>query len=117
MIYQRFGGKGAGGFYDIDMLTVFADYKIPQSLRELGILRYGGTLAERVDSRMLIPPCSREEIEIRSATIWACELIREGYRNRGAELNASRLDAFLWLLGHERRAAKHPYHLTETVYY
>ncbi|MCX6357235.1 MAG: hypothetical protein NT045_05070 [Candidatus Aureabacteria bacterium] len=117
MIYQRFGGRGPGAFPDIDELTVFADYKLPQALRRLGVIRYDEELAARVDSRTLIPPCSREEIEIRACTIWACELIQREYAKRGGKMNAVTLDAFLWLLAHEPSPNDRPYHLTETIYY
>lgn len=117
MIYQRFRGKGPGAFHDIDDLTVFADYKVPQALRRLDILNYGDKLAGLVDSRSLIPPCSREEVEIRAATIWACELIRHEYAIRGQHVNAATLDAFLWLLAHEKSPDDRPYHLTETICY
>ncbi|MEJ2744229.1 MAG: queuosine salvage family protein [bacterium] len=117
MIYQRFQGKGLGAFHDIDDLTVFADYKLPQALRRAGILRYGQRLAARVDSRELIPPCSLEEIEIRACTIWACELIKAEYARMGQEMNSVTLDAFLWLMGHAKTANDKPYHLTETIYY
>jgi hypothetical protein len=117
MIYQRFRGAGPGAFRDIDDLTVFADYKLPQALRRAGVLRYGEALAAKVDSRTLIPPCSREEIEIRACTIWACELIMAEYARMGQKMNAVTLDAFLWLLAHEKVAGDKPYHLTETIYY
>lgn len=117
MIYQRFQGKGPGAFGDVDRLTVFADYKLPQALRRLGIIRYRQDLARTVDSRTLIPPCSREEIEIRASTIHACDLVQREYAARGQAMNAVTLDAFLWLLAHEKVEGESPYHLTETIYY
>ncbi|MDD5555703.1 MAG: queuosine salvage family protein [bacterium] len=117
MIYQRFGGAGPGGFADIGDLTVFADYKVPQALRGLGILRYGEGLAAKVDSRVMLPACGREEVEIRAATIRACELIMEEYGRKGQRMNAVTLDAFLWLLAHDSPPDDRPYHLTETICY
>ena len=117
MVYQRFQGKGPGAFPDVDRLTVFADYKLPQALRRLEVLRYRPGLAAKVDGQILIPPCSREEVEIRAATIWACDLIQRGYAARGQRVDSVALDAFLWLLGHEKVEGEKPYHLTETIYY
>jgi hypothetical protein len=117
MIYGRFRGKGPGTFTDIGDLTVFADYKLPQALRRLGILRYREGLARKVDSLVLIPPCSREEVEIRCTTIWTCELILKEYQKGGHRLNSAQVDAFLWLLAHEKSFDDKPYHLTETIYY
>ena len=117
MIYQRFQGKGPGAFADVDRLTVFADYKLPQALRRLGILRYHPGLAERIDARALIPPCSREEMEIRASTIQACDLLQREYARRGQRMDSVTLDAFLWLLAHKKVEGEKPYHLTETIYY
>jgi hypothetical protein len=86
-------------------------------LRRAGVLRYGEALARTVDSRTLIPPCSREEIEIRASTIWACELIMGEYARMKQKMNSVMLDAFLWLMAHEKAADDKPYHLTETIYY
>ena len=61
---------------NLDQLTAFADYKIPQLLRGLSIISYSKELAEKVDSGVHIEKGSREEIEIRSATIWGIELIK-----------------------------------------
>jgi hypothetical protein len=35
----------------------------------------------------------------------------------GQEINSVTLDAFLWLMGHEKTADDRPYHLTETICY
>lgn len=35
-----FNGKHLGFFHDMDRVTCFADYRIPQLLREIGVLRY-----------------------------------------------------------------------------
>jgi hypothetical protein len=117
MVYQRFQGKGPGSFRDTDRLTVFADYKLPQALRRLGVLRYRPDLAAKVDSLALIPPCSREEVEIRASTIGACDMIQREYAAGGQRMDSVTLDAFLWLLGHEKVEGEKPYHLTETIYY
>src|SRR5713101_893672 len=39
-IYGSFGGKRWGAFHDLDQLTAFADYKLPQVLRQFGVLEY-----------------------------------------------------------------------------
>jgi hypothetical protein len=33
-------GKSTGAFTDIDRLTSFADYRLPQLLRQIGIMKY-----------------------------------------------------------------------------
>ncbi|MHC5078059.1 MAG: queuosine salvage family protein, partial [Planctomycetota bacterium] len=54
-----FGGEGLGCFTDMKALTAFADYRLPQILRSLGILVYGDDLADRVDREEHLPAGSR----------------------------------------------------------
>jgi hypothetical protein len=60
---------------NIESLTVFADYKLPQILRDFGITVYEKDLAEKVDNYEILPKESSFEVEIRTATIAACDLI------------------------------------------
>jgi hypothetical protein len=46
-IWAHFRGKGPGEFKDIDQLTMFADYRVPQTLRHWGVLKYSEEL-ERI---------------------------------------------------------------------
>ncbi len=96
----------------IDQLTAFADYKIPQMLRKYGIISYSESLAKKIDNYELIDQGSRQEIEIRSATIWCIELIRQQL----AEYTASEIDNALWLISQDQTNTK-PYHRTYTIYY
>jgi hypothetical protein len=96
----------------LERLTAFADYKVPQVLRKLGILVYSDTLARRVEAQEVLAAGSQEEIEIRAATIWACEWI--GRALGGAA--ASDVDYRLWLMGQEKTSLP-PYHRTRTIYY
>ena len=115
-LYGAFGGERWGRFTDLDQLTVFADYKLPQILRHMGILVYLPSLAEKVDNRFLLPPLSREEVEIRANTVWACELLRGELARHGAALRAFELDWWLW---NESQSfpGMAPYHLCRTIYY
>jgi len=112
-----FGGRGYGDFDDLDRLTAFADYKVPQVLRRLGILEYEPELARKVDTRVLIPPGGEEEVEIRAATIWGVEELRRALADRGMALTAVQVDWYLWELGQRRMPDEKPYHLTRTIYY
>lgn len=100
-----------------DQLTAFADYKVPQVLRHAGILHYGRELAARIHARGLIPPGSREEIEIRAATIWGCELIRQRLASLGEPFTAGDIDWLLWNVGQSLPPTCEPYHRTVTIYY
>jgi hypothetical protein len=112
-----FDGEGLGAFTDLDQLTAFADYKVPQVLRGLGVLRYHPTLPERIARRELFPAGSEEEVEIRAATVWGVELLRRALTERGRSLTAAELDWLLWQAGQHLPAGSEPYHRTLTVYY
>jgi hypothetical protein len=98
-------------------LTAFADYKVPQVLRQLGILRYAPELAARIARMERIPADSREEIAIRAATVQACDRLVSAVQARGYETTASDLDWRLWTLGQSLPDDAEPYHRTATVFY
>src|SRR5262249_30657717 len=102
---------------DLDRLTAFADYKVPQLLRRQGVLVYAAALAERVDSYTPIPHDSEEELEIRAATIWAVELLRRALDRRGIARPASAIDYRLWAASQAADPEMRPYHRTLTIYY
>ncbi|MBX3166140.1 MAG: queuosine salvage family protein [Candidatus Eremiobacteraeota bacterium] len=109
--------QGYGEFRDLDQLTAFADYKVPQVLRALGIMEYTQELADRVDRQQLLPPGSEEEVEIRAAMVWAVELIRRAMADLGRPLMAYELDWFFWNLGQTQLPEEKPYHRVRTVFY
>jgi hypothetical protein len=110
-------GTSLGSFHDRDELTAFADYKVPQVLRQFGVLSYVPSLADRLQRRELIPAGSPTEIEIRAATIWACELIRQALADRGLSMPATAIDWLLWNAGQDLPPGSEPYHRTVTVFY
>lgn len=115
-IYGSFGGKQWGAFTDLDKLTIFADYKLPQILRHYGVIEYAPALAERVDRQDILEAGSEEEIEIRANTIWACELLRRAMEQQGYKMNALTIDQRLWTLS-QSSGNMHPYHRVRTQYY
>ena len=117
MLCGRFGGRSYGAFRDLGALTIFADYKLPQMLRRFGALVYDDDLARRVDACEEISPASREEVEIRAATVWACELIRRACVGTLPDVTAPQIDAALWHLGQRKTPDERPYHRTRTIYY
>jgi hypothetical protein len=116
-LYGAFNGTGRGDFEDIDRLTAFADYKLPQVLRHLGIFNYAQSLSRKVDQQMILDPGSPEEVEIRANTIWAVELIRRELERVGKELRAFEIDWILWNLGQQPEFRARPYHRTLTIFY
>ena len=110
-------GKGWGRFQDLDSLTAFADYKLPQVLRGLGILVYEASLADRVDRRVELAPGSPEEVEIRANTVVAVDRLREEAKRRGRPLRAFEIDGLLWHMGQDDTYRERPYHRTRSVFY
>lgn len=117
MVYEAFRGEGLGALARADRLTVFADYKLPQALRRWGILRYQPRLAARIDQCKPLAAGSREEIEIRAATVWAAELMRQVLASRAPEITALHIDYWLWQKGQAKGPTIKPYHRTRTIYY
>ena len=115
-LYLNFNGQKPFRFEDINKLTVFADYVLPKGLRDLGIISYNDSLAKRIDKQKLIEAGSREELEIRAATVHAADLLIKEinkYRNND-KINALHLDFKLWS---ESRVTKGYHHLTKTIAY
>lgn len=110
-------GSPLGAFHDLGQLTAFADYKVPQILREMGVLVYAADLADIVDSRTRITSGSRMEVEIRAGTIVACDRLVSALRKDGRDVTSAELDWHLWSLSQSLGAQSRPYHLTETIYY
>lgn len=116
-LFGSFRGKKWGGFSDMELLTAFPDYKLPQVLRHLGIFQYSEELARQIDSMSLIPAGSPEEIEIRANTVWAVELLRQELSRSGKKRRAYEIDWILWNLGQDDAFREKPYHRTVTIFY
>lgn len=117
MLFEALHGQGRGALSGVERLTVFADYKLPQVLRALGILHYSPQLAATIDARRPIPAHSRAEIEIRANTVWACELLRQALAGRRPDVMALHVDFWLWRAGQHPPPGTLPYHRTLTTFY
>lgn len=127
-VWARFGGEGYGEFHDIDSLTMFADYRVPQCLQYLGVLVYEEGLLKRLREGEHLEPGCAEEAEIRGSSIWAVELVKEKMKEihlqeNGSPLlvsvNSVTLDYYLWNYAklHSERMSHCPIHRTLTVFY
>lgn len=116
-LHSAFQGQSWGSFTDLDQLTIFADYKLPQVLRHFGVLVYTPELASKIDAQTLLGAGEAEELEIRSATIWACELLRRAIDALVEQpVTSAEIDQLLWHLGQDATAMQ-PYHRVRTIYY
>ncbi|CAL8070190.1 unnamed protein product [Calicophoron daubneyi] len=74
-LWSCFEGKGFGEFHDIDQITAFADYRVPQVLVHFGVLSYDRHLTEVVRGGEQIENGGDLEVEIRGCTLQAIQLI------------------------------------------
>ena len=119
---------------DLDQLTTFADYRVPQLLRHFGVLNYEpSTLGDQIDQGNEIPSGSLEELTIRAATVMAVEeIVRELHNQQQtqsdtndlnkqatASFTAVKVDWYLWQVGEKMNDAgtMKPHHKTRTTYY
>ncbi len=100
--------------YRSDQLTIFADYRLPQVYRHFNVLHYLPELTRVVDTRTLVPLQSRAEVEIRSATVWIAELVRQHFEGK---YSAVQIDNATWLLSQKIKKEMLPHHRTYTIYY
>jgi len=96
---------------------MFADYRVPQYLREMNILTYTPELSAAIDSKTQIPFGSEEEIELRACTVVAVDLLQQALREKGCDLLVLELDWLLWQMGEKAKDEIAPHHRTLTIYY
>ena len=100
-----------------DNMLGCADYKIPQVLRQLGILEYSNDLATLIDGKKELQHDSEMEIEIRANMLYAIELIKIRLHQIQININSVQIDNALWLLSKNKEFKEKPHHLTKTIYY
>lgn len=107
-------GAGCWQFNDMNELTMFPDYQIPQVLNTKGILKYSEELQRKVDNKEEILKGSEMEIEIRAATVVACDIIAESLAQP-----AYKIDWLLWQIGENEKKSGllRPHHRTITTFY
>ncbi|KAG1666814.1 hypothetical protein FOA52_011655 [Chlamydomonas sp. UWO 241] len=76
-LYGAYGGVGLGAFRDMNEITMFADYRVPVVLRQLGILVYSEALATQVAALKQIPSGSEQEAALVSVVLVALPLLVE----------------------------------------
>lgn len=64
-IWACFNGEGYGEFRDIDKITMFADYRVPQILATLGCIGYSPPLQAMIARGDILENGSDYEIQLR----------------------------------------------------
>lgn len=102
---------------DIEELTCFADYRIPQILAHEGVLVYSQELKEHIASQKEMPYGSQYEVEIRGCMIQAVEQIKSSLNKLGVNWNSVEVDWLLWQIGEEARFTLEPHHKVLSIFY
>lgn len=116
-VFQTFKGEGIGYFHNILEITALADYRIPQVLRNFGILIYSTELTEKINHGALIKKGSSEEIELRASTIWTVKWIYDFVKDRNKKLTPIGVNDHLWLLRRLKFPNDEIHHKTITTAY
>ncbi len=98
---------------DYSSLVGCSDYKIPQTLRALGILVYNTELSEVVDNKKLISENSKYEVEIRANTIAVINYIN----SKLEDFCSIDINDYLFLSSKNVKAYAKPYHLCRNKNY
>ena len=90
-----------------------ADYKIPQTLRALGITEYNEELAKIVDEKEQIDIFSKYEVEIRASQIVVIDYIQKHLKN----INSIDINDYLFVYSKKVKEIVKPYHLCRNTNY
>jgi len=116
-IHGELSGSNYFKIEDMHSMTAFADYIVPVALNVMKIMTYTPQLDDKIRDGEMIERDSKEEIEIRSASIYATAILTEKVNERRPENKSiiiPQLDYRLWKNYH---ATHHPHHLTYTTMY
>ena len=129
-VWSCFEGSGLGNFSDIDSLSMFADYRVPQILNFFGVIKYSEDFLTQLKSKKMFNFGDEEEVEIRGVSIQAVDLIKKEVeqqlkdKNSGdatTDVNSILIDYYLWDMRRERcqeiNDAGIPFHRTRSIYY
>ncbi|XP_074645142.1 queuosine 5'-phosphate N-glycosylase/hydrolase-like isoform X2 [Tubulanus polymorphus] len=121
-IWACFEGEGLGKFHDIDTITMFADYRIPQVLAYFEVLEYSEELMNKLKKNEVLVSGSQLEVELRGSSIQAVELLAKEMKRiarPGKTMNAVMIDHYIWDYRREHcNDLRHiPYHKIRCIYY
>jgi len=117
MIIGRFGGQGPGALHDREALTAYADYRLPQILRGLGVLELSAELAARIARHEELVVGCPEEVALRAAVVVGAEELRLALEPLWPHVTALEVDHMLWRTAVARDATLPPFHRTRTTDY
>lgn len=102
---------------NVNNLSGYADYGIPRTFRDYGILKYKEELKNKIDSEEEILHNSEMEIEIRANMLYVIEIIKEKLNSKNIPINSVELDNLIWQMGKRINNQKSISHHTTTTFY
>ncbi len=108
MVYGRFQHDEIRPFESgLEDLTVFADYRVPETLIRMGVIVPAASLMTRIHRREQIYSGSRKELELRAASVLGADAVMGALNaHKETALNSLHLDYLLW--GARRKVDKAP---------
>jgi len=128
-LWACYRGEGLGSFpNDLQQITMFADYRIPQVLVHFGSLEYTPELLDVLRKDVVMKNGDPMEVEIRGASIYIVEQVKDAilqelktnYPDVSKDnVNSILIDHFLWDYRRQYAAElEHiPFHKVLSVYY
>lgn len=101
---------------NVNRLSGCADYGIPRTFRDYGLLIYSDELASIIDNEEELSHDSNMEIEIRGNMLYIIELIKKRLKDNNIIVNSVELDNLIWWMG-KKIDRKSVAHHTITIYY
>jgi hypothetical protein len=114
-----FDAQGLGEFHDIDSITMFADYRVPQALVHFGVLSYAPELQTHLATDGHLVSGDEREVEIRGCSIHVVEQLLDILRTKHTNTNAILVDFYMWDYAktNSEELDHVPIHLTRSVFY
>lgn len=112
MTYGRFQGWSECPIEEESLsdLTIFADYRVPQTLIAMGVIEPRPQLLTRLHRMEFLGAGSQQELELRAASIMGADMITENLKSLVDEsVNALNTDFLLWSAS--KRGAEMPVEL------
>ncbi|KAL4445457.1 hypothetical protein ABPG74_004531 [Tetrahymena malaccensis] len=116
-LYGAFKGKDYGRFDDIEEVTTFPDYRVPQILNHYDVIQYSEELTNIIESKIEIPHGGEYEVEIRAATVHSVEELKKYLKEQGKSLHSIEVDWILWQKGEEARKNIKNHHRVLSIFY
>jgi len=117
MIHARLNHDHHRRFTDSQTIPVFADYRLPQVLRRVGVMTLSDDLSARIEQCQPVGAGSPEEVALRAAVVAACFRIQDALHKHGRETQLMNIDHMLWRDAVANDESNPPFHRTRTTAY